>query len=72
MPWVLPRDSVHRLMEEFLHDFHFKSSFDIESSLFDHGKLRYGTRRITLREHFRLHAGNHSFQQRIYAIRIRR
>jgi len=49
----LPRDSVHRLMEEFLHDFRFKSSFDVESSLFDHGKLRYGTRRITLREHFR-------------------
>ncbi|MBI1745767.1 MAG: AAA family ATPase [Acidobacteria bacterium] len=49
----LPRDAVHRLMEEFLHDFQFRSSFDIESSLFDHGKLRYGTRRITLREHFR-------------------
>jgi very-short-patch-repair endonuclease len=49
----LLRDSVHRLMEEFLYDFHFKSSFDIDSSLFDHGKLRYGTRRITLREHFR-------------------
>lgn len=49
----LPRNSVHRLMEEFLHDFEFNSSFDIESSLFDHGKLRYGTRRITLREHFR-------------------
>ncbi|KIX12115.1 AAA domain-containing protein [Dethiosulfatarculus sandiegensis] len=49
----LPRGAVHRLMEEFLYDFHFKSSFDIESSLFDHGKLRYGTRRITLREHFR-------------------
>lgn len=49
----LPRDSVHLLMEEFLHDFKFKSSFDIESSLFDHGKLRYGTQRITLREHFR-------------------
>ncbi len=49
----LPRDSVHRLMEEFLHDFHFKSSFDIESSLFDHGKLRYRTRRIALCEHFR-------------------
>lgn len=32
---------------------HYKSSFDVESSLFDHGKLRYGTRRITLREHFR-------------------
>lgn len=49
----LPRDAVHRLMEEFLYDFQFKSSFDIESSLFDHAKLRYGTRRITLREHFR-------------------
>jgi len=49
----LPRDSVHRLMEEFLYDFPFKSSFDIESSLFDHGKLRYGDRLITLREHFR-------------------
>ena len=49
----LLRDAVHRLMEEFLHDFQFKSSFDVESSLFDHGKLRYGTRRITLREHFR-------------------
>lgn len=48
----LPRDAVHRLMEEFLHDFQFKSSFDIERSLFDHGKLRYGWR-ITLREHFR-------------------
>jgi very-short-patch-repair endonuclease len=49
----LPRDAVHRLMEELLQDFRFKSSFDVESSLFDHGKLRYGTRRITLREHFR-------------------
>ncbi|HPO14056.1 MAG TPA: AAA domain-containing protein [Candidatus Hydrogenedentes bacterium] len=49
----LPRDAVHRLMEEFLYDFQFKSSFDIESSLFHHGKLRYGTKRITLREHFR-------------------
>lgn len=49
----LPRDAVHRLMEELLHDFRFTSSFDVESSLFDHGKLRYGTQRITLREHFR-------------------
>jgi len=49
----LPRDAVYRLREEFLHDFRFKGSFDVESSLFDHGKLRYGTRRITLREHFR-------------------
>lgn len=49
----LPRDAVHQLMEELLYDFRFKSSFDVESSLFDHGKLRYGTQRITLREHFR-------------------
>ncbi|MBI4383412.1 MAG: GreA/GreB family elongation factor [Nitrospinae bacterium] len=49
----LPRDSVHRLMEEFLPDFKFKSSFDVESSLFDHGKLRYDKHHITLREHFR-------------------
>jgi very-short-patch-repair endonuclease/DNA replication protein DnaC len=49
----LPRDAVHRLMEEFLHDFHFKDSFDVESSLFGHGKLRFGTRRIILCEHFR-------------------
>ena len=49
----LPREDVQRLMEEYLFDFNFKSSFDIESSLFDHGKLRYGTSRVTLREHFR-------------------
>ncbi len=49
----LSRDAVHRLMEEFLYDFEFQSSFDVESSLFDHGKLRYGTQRITLCEHFR-------------------
>jgi len=49
----LDRESVHRLMKEFLHDFQFRSSFDVESSLFDHGKLRYGTSQITLREHFR-------------------
>ena len=58
----LPRDSVHRLMEEFLYDFRFKSSFDIDSSLFDHGKLRYGTQRIPLRD-TSLHAGNYPFQQ---------
>lgn len=49
----VPRDAVHRLMEKHLRDFQYKSSFDVESSLFDHAKLRYGTRRITLREHFR-------------------
>ncbi len=49
----LPQDDVHHLIEEFLHDFRFKSLFDVQSSLFDHGKLRYSTRCITLREHFR-------------------
>ena len=49
----VPRDAVHRLMGEYLYDFQYKDSFDVENSLFDHGKLRYGTRRITLREHFR-------------------
>jgi very-short-patch-repair endonuclease len=49
----LPRDAVHQLMGELLYDFHFKSSFDVESSLFDHAKLRHGTAHITLREHFR-------------------
>jgi len=44
---------VHRLMHEHLGDFVHRASFDIESSLFDHAKLRYGTSRITLREHFR-------------------
>lgn len=49
----LPRDAVHRLMEEFLHDFRFKDLFGVESSLFNHGELRYGTRKVALREHFR-------------------
>ena len=47
------REDVHRLMKKFLSDFEFQSAFDIESSLFDHGKRLYGTQRITLREHFR-------------------
>ena len=49
----LPREAVHQLMEKYLFDFEFKSSFDVDGSLFDHGKRLYGTRRITLREHFR-------------------
>jgi len=52
-PVGLPRDAMHRLMEEFLYDFQFQSSFDIEGSLFDHGKIRYGQSQITLQEHFR-------------------
>ena len=49
----LPRDAVHRLIDEFLHDYEFKAAFNVESSIFDHGKLRYGAQHITLREHFR-------------------
>jgi len=49
----IPQDAVNRLMEEYLHDFKFKTSFDVLGSLFQHGKLRYGTRCIALREHFR-------------------
>ncbi len=47
------RESVQRIMDEYLHDFSLKSTFDIESSVFDHARVRYGTSRITLREHFR-------------------
>ena len=49
----LPRDAVHRLIDEFLYDYEFKPAFNVESSIFDHGKLRYGRQHITLREHFR-------------------
>ena len=49
----LDRNAVQRLMDQFLNDFEFKDSFDVERSLFDHGKLRYGDSRVTLREHFR-------------------
>lgn len=49
----LDRDQVTKLGQEFLSDFEFRSTFGVESSLFDQGKLRYGTSRITLREHFR-------------------
>lgn len=44
---------INKLLDEYLYDFSFKEYFDVNVSLFDHGKLRYGTRRITLREHFR-------------------
>lgn len=49
----LPRDAVHRLMDEYLSDFSFKSSFAVESSVFDHGRRLYDKGHITLREHFR-------------------
>ena len=47
-------DDVYRLINEYLYDFNFHGVFHVASSLFDYGKLRYGTQqRITLREHFR-------------------
>jgi very-short-patch-repair endonuclease len=49
----VPLDPAYRLIEDYLHDFRFKMSFNINNSLFAHGELRYGTRRIALREHFR-------------------
>lgn len=49
----IEREAVENLKRQFLFDFSFKSSFDVESSLFDLGKLHYGCNRITLREHFR-------------------
>jgi very-short-patch-repair endonuclease len=44
---------INKLLDEYLYDFNFREYFDVNVSLFDHGKLRYGTGRITLREHFR-------------------
>lgn len=49
----VPQNAINRLMEEYLHDFEFKASFDMVGSLFAHAKLRYGAYRIALREHFR-------------------
>jgi very-short-patch-repair endonuclease len=49
----IDRDAVHALMDRFLYDFELKDTFAIESSLFDHGKIRFGRNRVSLREHFR-------------------
>ena len=49
----LPLGTVNSLIDEFLYDYEFKAAFNVASSIFDHGKLRYGTQHITLREHFR-------------------
>jgi len=46
------RDQVQQLMRNYLHDFDHADSFDVESSLFDHGRIRFSNR-ISLREHFR-------------------
>jgi len=46
------RGPVQRLMRDHLYDFAHADSFDVENSLFDHGRLRFG-KYVTLREHFR-------------------
>lgn len=47
------KNVVFQLMEQYLFDFEQKDSFHRGSSLFSHGKIRYGSRKITLCEHFR-------------------
>lgn len=46
------REQIQQLMRNFLYDFSHADSFDVESSLFDHGRIRFSNR-ISLREHFR-------------------
>ena len=46
------RVKVHKLIEDFLSDFDYRDSFGVETSLFDHARIRFGNP-ITLREHFR-------------------
>lgn len=49
----MDRDLMLHHMNRLLPDFEYRVLLEVESSLFDHGKLRYGKRRIPLREHFR-------------------
>jgi len=46
------REPVQQLMQNYLYDFDHADSFDVDSSLFDHGRIRFSNR-ISLREHFR-------------------
>lgn len=48
----IDRSQVQGLMRTYLSDFVHSDSFDVENSLFAHGRIRFGNR-ITLREHFR-------------------
>jgi len=48
----IERQDVDLLIERFLKDFPHTDSYGLESSLFDHAQIRYGSR-IVLREHFR-------------------
>ena len=46
------REQIQQLMRNYLYDFNHADSFDVESSMFDHGRIRFSSR-ISLREHFR-------------------
>lgn len=48
----IERGQVQRMMRDYLYDFAHADSFDVDSSLFDHARIRFSNR-ITLREHFR-------------------
>ena len=48
----IDENTRQRLIQEHLHGFEHADSFDMGSSLFDHGLRRFGNR-IVLREHFR-------------------
>ena len=46
-------DPINALMKEYLYDFEHPGYFDVNTSLFAHGKLRCGDQKIRLLEHFR-------------------
>ncbi|MCI5165621.1 MAG: DNA helicase, partial [Candidatus Electrothrix sp. GM3_4] len=61
------REHVQQHMQNYLFDFDHADSFDVDSSLFDHGLLRFG-KRVVLQEHFRcmpelIHFSNTHFYQ---------
>jgi len=49
----IDRATIFQKINEHLYDFEHKDSFDIESSLFDHGQRRFRKSGIMLLEHFR-------------------
>lgn len=49
----IDRAVIFQKINEHLSDFEHKESFDVESSLFDHGRRRFGKSGVVLLEHFR-------------------
>lgn len=48
----IDKAQIQQLMQIHLKGFDYADSFDVDSSLFDHGRIRFSNR-ISLREHFR-------------------